>query len=59
LTQNGESVTKQRLVEKIKEILRTDSDLHFLLELGLEEIETLIAGIRDRVDRLGEDSRTE
>ena len=57
MTQGGEPVTKQRLVGKIKEILKTDSDLHFLLKLRLEQIETLIACIRDRVDRLDEDSK--
>lgn len=51
MNQSGDAVTKRRLVEKIREILRTDSDLYFLLDLGLEQIETLIACIRDRVDR--------
>ncbi len=32
------------------EILKTDHDLSFLLQLKQTEIETLIACIRDRVD---------
>jgi len=42
-------MTKDKMVEKIKEILRTDNDLGFLLELKKEEIEKLVACIRDRV----------
>lgn len=47
-------MTKEKLVEKIKELLKTDMDLLFLLELKKEEIETLVACIRDRVDTPGE-----
>ena len=47
-------MTKDKLVDKIKEILRTDNDLDFLLELKKEEIERLVACIRDRVDQVGE-----
>ena len=47
-------MTKDKLVEKIKELLKTDNDLDFLLELKKEEIERLIACIRDRVDQVGE-----
>ena len=45
-------MTKEQIVEKIKEILRTDLDLDFLLELKRKELETLISCIRDRVDHL-------
>jgi len=48
----GARVTKEQIVEKIKEILRTDLDLDFLLGLQKKEIETLISCIRDRVDHL-------
>ena len=44
-------MTKEKLVEKIKGLLKADVDLDFLLELTKTEIETLIACIRDRVDR--------
>ena len=50
----GAPMTKKELVEKIKELLKTDNDLNFLLELKQEEIERLVACIRDRVDKVGE-----
>jgi hypothetical protein len=50
----GAPMTKKELVEKIKELLKTDNDLNFLLELKKEEIERLVACIRDRVDKVGE-----
>ena len=46
-------MTKEKLVEKIREILKTDNDLGFLLELKKEELEGLVACIRDRVDQVG------
>lgn len=42
-------MTKEQLVEKIKELLKTDADLNFLLGLKKEDLETLTACIRDRV----------
>ncbi len=47
-------MTKEELVGKIRELLKTDNDLSFLLQLKRKEIETLIACIRDRVDNLVE-----
>ncbi len=47
-------MTKEKLVEKIRELLKTDIDLNFLLILEEEELERLIACIRDRVDQVGE-----
>ena len=44
-------MTKEMLVQKIEELLKTDIDLSFLLELKKEEVETLVACIRDRVDQ--------
>ena len=46
-------MTKEKLVEKIKEVLRTDRDLSFLLQLEKKEIEKLLVCIRDRVDQVG------
>ena len=43
-------MTKEELVGKIREILKTDNDFSFLLQLKKKEVETLIACIRDRVD---------
>ena len=50
----GAGMTKDKLVEKIKELLKTDIDLDFLLELKKEKLERLVACIRDRVDQVGE-----
>ncbi|MBW2093969.1 MAG: hypothetical protein JRI80_03695 [Deltaproteobacteria bacterium] len=47
-------MTKEELIKKIGEILKTDLDLNFLAVLKKEELETLIAYIRDRVDQVGE-----
>jgi hypothetical protein len=44
-------MTKEKLIKKINEILKTDFDLGFLLELKKEDIERLVACIRDRLDR--------
>jgi hypothetical protein len=46
-------MTEEELVEKIKELLKTDTDLDFLLELRREDLEKLLACIRDRVDKVG------
>ena len=45
-------MTKEKLAEKVKELLRTDNNLDFLLQLKREQIERLVACIRDRVDRI-------
>ncbi len=45
-------MTKEKLVEKIRELLKTDIDLDFLLILEEEELERLVACIRDRVDQV-------
>ncbi len=47
-------MTKEKLAEKIKELLKTDNDLDFLFGLKKEELERLVACIRDRVDKVGE-----
>jgi hypothetical protein len=39
-------MTKEKLIDTIKRILNTDSDLDFLLQLKKQELETLIACIR-------------
>ena len=45
----GDHMNKEKLVKKIKELLKTDNDLSFLMEFKRSEIETLIACIRDRL----------
>jgi len=42
---------KEKLIEKIKEILKTDFDLNYLSILKQEELENLIACIRYRIDQ--------
>ena len=42
-------MTKEQIIKKIRELLKTDVDLDFLLKLEKDEIETLIACMRDRV----------
>ena len=44
-------MTKEQLLEKIKELLKADHDLEFLLSLKMEDLVTLIACVRDRIDQ--------
>ena len=44
-------MTKDQLIETIKKLLATDHDLSFLMKLAENEIETLVATIRGRIDR--------
>ncbi len=46
-------MTKEELLEIIKKLLKTDADLGFLLQLSGDELRTLIACIRERVDKSG------
>jgi hypothetical protein len=46
-------MTKEKLIEKIKAILVTDDDLDFLRGLKKEELEKLLASIRDRLYQAG------
>jgi hypothetical protein len=43
-------MTKEKLIEILKGILNTDIDLGFLAQLKENEIENLVACIRERVD---------
>jgi len=45
------TLTKDRLIEIVKGLLRADADLSFLLRLKEIELETLVACVRDRIDR--------
>jgi hypothetical protein len=44
------AMTKEKLIEILKGILNTDIDLGFLEQLKTNEIEKLVACIRERVD---------
>ncbi len=43
----------EKLVRIIQDLLKTDHDLDFLKRLKKEDLETLVACIRDRIDRSG------
>ena len=47
------SMTKEKLIEKINKLHKTDVDLDFLLGFKKEEIERLIACIRNGIDQEG------
>jgi hypothetical protein len=44
-------MTKEELIELLWKTLKTNVSLHFLAKLELEEIQTLIACIRDRIEK--------
>ena len=48
----GADITKEKLIHIIKGLLKTDTDLRFLQELRREDLEKLVASVRDRLDRL-------
>ncbi len=39
-------MTKEKLIETIQRVLSTDVDLQFLMQLKVQELETLLACIR-------------
>jgi len=45
-------MTEMQLIKIIKGLLCTDVDLDFLLQLKRDNLETLVACIRDRVDQV-------
>jgi hypothetical protein len=45
-------MTKGKLVLKMRELLKTDADLNFLMSLKAEAIERLGPCIRDRVNQI-------
>ncbi len=44
-------MTKGELIEILKKLLETDTDLDFLMILAVENLETLAACVRGRVDK--------
>ena len=42
---------KQDLIEILRKLLETESELDFLLQLKGDELKTLVACVRDRVDQ--------
>ena len=47
-------MTNEELVKKVKELLKTDADLDFLMVLKMKDLEKLVACIRGRLDLVGE-----
>ena len=47
----GEGMAKEDLLFILKKLLKTDAYLEFLLQLEEADLRTLIACIRDRIDR--------
>jgi len=45
-------MTKQKLIEILKKVLETDADLNFLLQLKDDDLQTLVACVRSRVDQV-------
>lgn len=48
------SPCSQELVKKIRKLLKAEDDLSFLLKLSMDELKTLVAKIRERVDQVGQ-----
>jgi hypothetical protein len=46
-------MTKEKLIEIIGTLLKTDADLRFLLQLNEKDLEKLVACIRQRIDQIG------
>jgi hypothetical protein len=44
---------KTELLEIIRKLLKTETDLNFLLNLPESDLETLVVCIRERFDQLG------
>jgi len=44
-------MTKEKLIEILRGLLKTDADLNFLLQLKKDELETLVACVRGRVEQ--------
>jgi hypothetical protein len=43
-------MTKEEMITVLQRVLKTDADLKFLMKLEINELEILVASIRDRVE---------
>ncbi len=43
-------MTKQELIDILRKLFETDLDLDFLLKLDQEDLQTLVACVRSRLD---------
>ena len=50
---DSDHMTKDKLIDIIKKLLETDSDLDFLSKLSNFELETLVALMRARIEHSG------
>ena len=50
---DDKDMTREKLVKIIQELLKTDYNLDFLTVLKREDLEKLVACIRDRIDQSG------
>ena len=46
-------MTQEQLIVIIKRLLETDTELDFLFKLSKSELETLVAAVRNRVEKFG------
>jgi len=46
-------MTKEQLIDIFGRLIKTDTDLDFLLKLSKSELETLVSAVRDRVEHFG------
>ena len=46
----SENISKEKLLEIVRKLLRSDLDLTFLMKLEQREMEQLVAAIRERID---------
>jgi hypothetical protein len=46
----NENISKEKLLEIVRKLLRSDLDLTFLMKLEQREMEQLVAAIRERID---------
>ena len=44
------SISKEELIKILQKILKTETNLDFLLELKKEDLERLVAVVRDRLE---------
>jgi len=47
-------MTKEQLINIVKKLLETDSDLDFLVKLTNPELETLVSAVRNKVENFGD-----
>jgi len=53
----NDTMDRTALFEIIKKLLKTDTDLSFLLMLPEKDLKTLVGCIRDRLDQLGKQTQ--